>query len=86
MIQYPAGVLRELRDQYIAAPDGKPPWSTKAFGRPVRAIEHHDVGGSAIFVDEFSDMNPREWTKRTSTTWENATETYMVEVIAESNK
>ena len=36
-------------------------------------------------MGELSDMNPREWTKQALTTLEDATEAYMVEVIAEPN-
>ena len=48
-------------------------------------MEHHDDISSGIFADEFSDKNPREWTKHVSTKLQDATEAYMVEVIAESN-
>ena len=79
-----AGVCRELRDQFIAARNGKHPWSTKAFVRTVREIEHHDVVSSGIFADEFPEKHPREWTKQALFTLEEATEAYMVEVIAVS--
>jgi len=38
-----------------------------------------------IFADKFSDKNPREWTKQAFTALEDATEPYMVEVMAKSN-
>ena len=57
-----AGVRRELRDQFIAGHNGKPLWSTRAFVRSVRKIEHHDVFNSAIFAHQFGDKRPREWT------------------------
>ena len=60
-----------------------PPWSTKAFFRSFREIKHHDVVSSGIFSDEFADKHPREWTKQSSITVEEATEAYMVEVTAE---
>ena len=60
-------------------------WSTKAFIRTVREIEHHDVVSSGIFADEFRDKGPREWTKQALKTLEEATESYMVEVIAEAS-
>ena len=63
----------------------KHPWPTQASVRSVREIEHHDDISSGIFADEFSDKNPREWTKHVSTKLQDATEAYMVEVIAESN-
>jgi len=59
-----AGVLRELRNEFIAAHNGKPPRSTKAFVSTVREMEHHDVVSSGIFADEFPDKRPREWTKQ----------------------
>jgi len=72
-----------LRNKFIAARNGKPPWSTKAFVRTVREVEHHDVVSSGIFPDEFADKHPREWTKQALVTLEEATEAYMVEVTAE---
>jgi len=51
----------------------------------VRDIEQHDVGSSGIFADEFGDKRPREWTKKALNTQEEATEAYMVEVIADSH-
>jgi hypothetical protein len=78
-----AGVHRQLRNEFIAACNGKPPWSTKAFFHTVREIEHHDVGSSGIFADEFPDKCPCEWTKQALITVEEVTEAYMVEVTAE---
>jgi len=77
-----ADVRRELRNEFIAALNGKPPWSTKAFVCTVCEIEHHDVVSSGIFADEFPDKSPREWTKLALITLEEATEAYMVEVTA----
>jgi hypothetical protein len=77
------GVHRELRIEFIAARNGKPPWSTKAFVRTVRKIEHHHIVSCGIFADEFPDKRPREWTKQALITLEEATEAYMVEVTAE---
>jgi hypothetical protein len=48
-------------------------------------MEHHDVFSSGIFVDEFRDKGPREWTKQALKTQEEAMESYMVEVIAEAS-
>jgi len=76
---------KELRDQFISAHNGKPPWSNKAFLCTVREIEHHEVVRLGIFTNEFHDKCPREWTKHASITLEEATEAYMVEVIAESH-
>ena len=64
-------------NEFIAARNGKPPWSTKAFVRTVRKIEHHDVVSSGIFADEFPDKHPREWTKQALITSEEAKEAYM---------
>jgi hypothetical protein len=76
-------VHSELRNEFIAARNRKPPWSTKAFIRTVREIEHHDVVSTGIFADLFPDKRPREWTKQTFITLEEVTEVYMVEVTAE---
>jgi len=51
----------------------------------VHEIEHHDVASSSIFADEFCEKNPWEWAKQAWSFSEDATEAYMVEVIAESN-
>jgi len=48
-------------------------------------MEHHDVVSSGIFADVFPDKNPREWTKQALITLGEATEAYMVEVIAASH-
>jgi len=57
----------------------------KAFIRTVREIEHHDVISSRIFADELHDKDPGEWTKQALQTLEEATESYMVAVIAKSS-
>jgi len=54
-ILYRAGVCRDLRDQFIATDNGKPPWSTKAFGHTVCEIQHHDVVSCEVFADEFGE-------------------------------
>jgi len=77
-----AGVRQVLRDQFNAARNGKPPWSTKAILRKVHEIEHHDVVSSEIFADEIRDKHPRDWMKQSSIALEEATEVYMVEVMA----
>jgi len=77
------GVRRGLRNEFIAASNGKPLWSTMAFVCTGREIEHHDVVSSGIFADEFPDKRPCEWTKQALITWEEATVAYMVEVTAE---
>jgi hypothetical protein len=76
------GVCRELHNEFIAAHNGKPPGSTKAFVRTVHEIEHHDVVSTGIFTDEFPDKRPCEWTKQALITLEEATEAYMVKVTA----
>jgi len=77
------GARRELRNEFIAAHNGQPPWLTKAFVSTVREMEHRDVVSSGIFADEFPDKHPREWTKQALITLEEATEAYLVEVTAE---
>ena len=72
-----------LCNEFIAARNGKPPWSTQAFVRTVHEIEHHDVVSSGMFADELPDKHPHEWTKQALITLEEATEAYMVEVTAE---
>ena len=79
------GVRRVLCDQFIATRNGKLPWSTKEFVRTVCEIEHHDVGSSRIFADEFHDKHPQEWTEQALITIEEATEAYRVDVIAASH-
>jgi hypothetical protein len=76
-------VRRELRNEFIAARNGKSPWSTKEFIGKVCKIEHHNVVSSGIFADEFPDKHPHEWTKQALFTLVEATEAYMVEVTAE---
>jgi hypothetical protein len=71
---------RELRDQYQKQTVGAMPWSTKAFVRTVREIEHHDVVNSGIFADEFADKRPRLWTRSAFKVLEEVSETYMIEV------
>jgi len=78
-------IWRELRDQYLAARNGKPPWPTKTFVRTVQEIEPHDVVSSGILADKFGDKRPRELTKKALNTFEEAPEAYMVEVIADSH-
>jgi len=81
---YPTARVRgELHNEFIAAQNGKPPWSTKAFVHKVRKIGHHDDVSSGIFADEFPDKHLLEWMKQASITLEETTEAYMVEVTAE---
>jgi hypothetical protein len=77
------GVRRELHNEFIAARNGKPAWSTKLFVRTVHQIEHHDVVSPGIFADELPDKRPSGWTKQALITLEEATEVYMGEVTAE---
>jgi len=80
-----ACIWRELREQYIVAHNGTPPWSTKAFFHTVRDIQHLDVHSSGIFTEDFRDQHPQDWTKMALNTLEEAKEAYMVEVIADSH-
>jgi hypothetical protein len=82
-VSHTLGVCRKLRNKCIAARNGKPQWSTKAFDRSVLEIEHHDVVSSGIFADEFPDKHSHEWTKQDVITLEEAREGYMVEVTSE---
>jgi len=68
-VQRTAGVGRELHDQFIAACNGKPPFSTKAFVHTVREIELHDIVGSGTFGDKSGVKRPQEWTKQGSKTF-----------------
>jgi len=77
------GVHRELCNKFIATRNGKPLWSTKAFVRTIREIEHHDAVSSAISADAFPDKYPHEWTKQALISLADATDEYMVEVTAE---
>jgi len=78
-------VYQELHDQVVAAWNGKPPWSTKAFLHTVREIEHHNVVSSGLLAEEFGNKHPRQWTKHALITLEEGTEAYMVEIIAASH-
>jgi len=81
-ISHTAGVCRELRDQFIASHNGKYPWLARIFFCTLCVVEHHDVVSSGILTHEFQDRCPREWMQQASHTLEDATEAYMVEVIA----
>jgi len=83
IVKCTAGVRTEQRNEFIAARNGTPPWSTKEFVRTVLKIKHHDIVSSGIFADEYADKHPREWTKQALITLEEATEAYMVELTAE---
>jgi len=48
-------------------------------------MQHHDVVSCGIVADEFGDKGPQEWTTKALKTLEEATELYMVEVIANSS-
>jgi hypothetical protein len=53
-----------------------------AFVRTVRQIKYHDVVNSGILGDEFPEKYPCERMKQALITLEEATEAYMVDVIA----
>jgi hypothetical protein len=65
--------------------NGKPPWSIKAFVPTVHKVEHHNAVSTRIFADTFPEKHLHEWTKKALITLEEATEAYMVEIIAESH-
>jgi len=83
-VYHVACVRRELHDHSMAACNRKPPCSTKAFVCTFREIKHDAVISSGNFTNEFCDKGPRQLTKQTSITSQEATEVYMVEVIATS--
>ena len=64
---------------------GWPPWSTKALVHTVHKIEHYDIHCCGSLPEEFHDKGPCEWPKQGLNSFENFTEAYMVEVIAESH-
>jgi len=76
------GVSRELRKQFIAAHNGKPSWLTKAYVCTVHDVEGHNFLNHGVVTDELHDIHPREWTNQTLITVEEATEVYMVGVLA----
>ena len=80
-----AGVRCELCDHLITGRNEKHPWSTRTFVSKVREIIHHDVVSYGIFADQFPEMHPREWKKQALITLEEATEVYMVEILATSH-
>jgi len=80
-----AGVRRALCDQLITALNGKPPGCTKAIICTVLEIQQLHLVSSMMFMDELRDKHPREWTTQAIMTLEEATEGYMVNVIAESH-
>jgi len=69
----------------ITARDGRPPWSTKASVHTVREIEPDNIVSSRIMAEEFYDKCLRDWLNWAFKTCEEATESYMVEVTAESH-
>jgi len=85
IMRYTASVRTELHDQFIAARNGQPPWSTNSFIRSVRNTEHHYVISSGIFANVFRNTGPWVLMKQASKTIDEAIESYMVEVIAESS-
>ena len=58
---------------------------TNSYFSAVCEIELHDVVHGVIFADEFIDTPPREWTKLSLITLEDAMEGYMVDLIAKSD-
>jgi len=81
-VEYTVGVDRGLRDKFIAACNGKPPWLTTALLHTVSEIKHHDVVFSGSFMDQFPEKHPRECMKQGLIPVAEATEAYIVKVIA----
>jgi len=75
----------ELRDKFIAANYGKPPWLTKVFVRTVRKIDLHVVVSSGILADKFCYKHLWELMKQAVITLREASEEYMVKVGAKSD-
>jgi len=69
----------ELRDQFIAASNRNPPWSSKPFVHTVCKIEHHDVVSSGILEHKFCDKGPQKRTKHALNTLEEGAEVYIVD-------
>jgi len=69
----------------IAAHNGKPPWSSKAFVLTVCKVEPHDVVSGGIVRDKFRDEHTRELIKQVLIILKVEMDVYMVEVIAESH-
>jgi hypothetical protein len=76
---------RELYVKFIAARNGAPPKLRKAFVFPLCKIKQHDVVSSRILAYELCDKGPQESTKYTLNTLRQATECYIVEIIADSS-
>jgi hypothetical protein len=56
---------------------GGMPWSTQAFNRTVREIEHHEVVNSGMLAPAFEDKSTRSWTRSALMELELAAESYM---------
>jgi len=83
-VKYIVGVRWEPWDQCIDAHNRNPPWSTKPSVHTVSKNEHHEVVSSRMNTNQFRDKCLRDWTKKAVITLKEATEAYMVEVIAAS--
>jgi len=80
-----AGICRVLWDKLIAAHDGKPPLLTTGSVRTVCGIDHLDPVPFGIVGDKLCHDGSREWTNQALNSLEEASEAYMVEVIAKSH-
>jgi len=85
MVWHTAGIWQEVRDQFIAACIGNSLRLTKASDLTVYEINHHDVVSAGMFRDKCHDEHPRDWTKQSFITLEEATDACMGDVIAESH-
>jgi len=85
-IYHTADVRQELCDQFMAARNGNPSWLKQAFVCTVCENEHHEVVSCGIFADEYPDKQPPDCMKQAWITSHEATEGYMVEVIAASHR
>jgi len=63
-IYHTAGIRSELRNQFIAARNGRHPWSIEAYFHAVCETEHHHAVSSRIFADAFLIRVPESGTNR----------------------
>jgi len=76
-------ICREVHDQLIAAHNRYHASSTNIVVCTVCEIKRYDDVSSGIFANEFHEKRPREWTNNDPVSLEEATEVYMVQVLAE---
>jgi len=60
-IKSPAAVCGALHDRFVAARNGKPPWSTKILIHSVNKLHVQDIVSCRIFEGELWNNYPQEW-------------------------